>query len=170
MKRFLLLILVLNVMMQLCFGQEVSEFGELYEPQPVVFTFETLGWKLLVGLVVLLLIIACVLWVRKRIKNKYRREALREIQNLPHEHESVLQILVTLKRVAIMVFGRQRVAALNGHDWLHFLDKTGKEVMFQKYEAVILNSVYTHQAPNNDEIKEVFNNATKWIKTHASKL
>lgn len=170
MKRLLLLILLFNTLMQLCIGQEVGEFGELYEPQPVVFTFETLGWKLLVCLVILTLIIACVLWGRKRIRNKYRREALRELQNLPLEHESVLQILVTLKRVAIMVFGRQTVAALNGHDWLQFLDKTGKEVMFQKYEAVILNSVYTHQTPNSDEIKEIFNNATKWIKTHASKL
>jgi len=74
------------------FQQQVDGIPQLaddiLEPEPLPFTFETLGWKIL-G--VLLLIIAVVLfykWFKNFRKNKYRREAIKKIQLIETENSN----------------------------------------------------------------------------------
>lgn len=84
-------------------------------------------------------------WYRFRQRNRYRREALAEVARLkqalkdPVLNAGLLpQLPRLLKRTALAAYGRQRVAALDGDDWLDFLDKTGRTETFRKEAGKLL--------------------------------
>jgi len=136
----------------------------LYEPPPVPFTFETIGWPILAGVLLLALLITAIVLIRKHIKNRYRREALRQLETI--NGTAVSSIFVILKRIAIRVFGREKAGSLHGHEWLQFLEKTGKNVQLLPLEKELTSAIYK-DAPVGDEVKKkLLFNAKKWIKTH----
>ncbi|UXX78777.1 DUF4381 domain-containing protein [Reichenbachiella carrageenanivorans] len=139
----------------------------LYEPPPVAFTFETVGWSVLVGLIVLILVIVIFFQIRKYIHNRYRREAIQEIEALDLDQTPLRTSLMIIKRVAIQVFGREQVGALHGRVWLEFLEKSAKGVQFARYEADIQLALYADQPVDETTQQEIISNAKKWILTHA---
>lgn len=167
MKTFSLIAAFLFLMIQSQAEESLNAFGSLYEPPALAFSFETPGWTILAVIVILLMITFFVLWIRKRIRNKYRREALREIDRLRPESEAIYAVFLMLKKVAIQVFGRKNVASLHGKDWLLFLDKTGKKVQFQELDSQIFAILYEGEKPSIQTSESILNNAKKWIKTHA---
>ncbi len=138
----------------------------LYEPEPVVFTFDSLGWKILAGVLIIAFLSVIGLVAYRYINNRYRRVALSSIQ----KETSVASIFIVLKQAAMQVYGREKVGALSGKEWLAFLDKTGQGVHFIKLEKPILLALYKEVTPSKTQIEEIRFNAKKWIKTHARKL
>ncbi|MEL4308197.1 DUF4381 domain-containing protein [Joostella sp. CR20] len=139
------------------------QLEEIYEPQPIPFTFETVGWKILAALILLGILIAGYLFIRNYIKNAYRREAIKKLS----EVTAVSEVLVILKMVALQTFGREEVGRLYGKSWLEFLDKTGKDVQFIPLEADIQNSVYKNEELDAQVKQQILTNSKKWIKSHA---
>ncbi|MEM8606207.1 MAG: DUF4381 domain-containing protein [Myxococcota bacterium] len=98
---------------------------EIYVPDRVPMTPQTIGWAVLGAL--LLGVLAWVAWVavRRFRDNRYRRAALREldvIRRAPESHGDSLPAL--LKRTALGAFPRGDVASLTGEPWLTFLERT----------------------------------------------
>jgi hypothetical protein len=60
------------------------------------------------------------LYLTRKRANAYRREGLRLLASA----ETVHDVSVVLKRVALGVFARERVASLYGDPWLRFLGET----------------------------------------------
>lgn len=139
------------------------QLEEIYEPQSVPFTFETMGWKLLGAVILLGFIIASYVFVRNYIKNAYRREAIKKLTI----NTTVSEVLVVLKMVALQSFGREEVGRLYGKPWLEFLDKTGKDVRFIPLEAEIQNSIYKNIDLDAQVKQQILMNSKKWIKSHA---
>lgn len=139
------------------------DLGPLYEPNPVAFTFDTLGWKILAALLLLAALAGLFFWIKRYIKNKYRREALKRITPTA----SVQEVLVVLKQVSLTTYGRAKTAELYGPDWFTFLDKTSKHVNFSPISEEILQAVYCGTNPKASTLKSFENNSIKWIKTHA---
>lgn len=150
-------------------SRAIPELGNLYEPDPVSFSFETIGWKILLIVLILGIIIAALIWIRSYIKNKYRREALARLDQL-QKPEHLSEVFVILKYTAMITFGRERIGSLIGKEWLLFLDKTGKNSTFQKHSSLILQAIYTDQSPELSDFNLVKKQASHWIKSHASKL
>lgn len=96
----------------------MSNLEEIQLPPRIPFTPETIGWYLLAGGLVLLLI--WLVWrIRKRWRaNAYRRAALRELEEI----DSPRAVPELLKRVALVAYPRAEVAQLTGEAWLGFLD------------------------------------------------
>jgi hypothetical protein len=140
---------------------------DLYEPDPIAFRFETPGWYILAGILLILAIIAIFLQIRKYIKNRYRREAMEKLEHFDNTADMVPQLLVVLKQTAMHVFGRDRVGQLYGKEWLSFLDSTGKDVRISDYHDQIRNAVYAGKEIEQDTQKAILLNAKKWIRTHA---
>ena len=90
------------------------------------------------------------------------------MQEIQSNQQAFPQVFVVLKRVAIHVFGREKVGNLYGNSWLSFLDKTGKEVRLLRFEKQITDSIYQDRLPDPQAQKEILSQAQKWIKTHAS--
>jgi hypothetical protein len=145
------------------------EMGKLYEPDPVRFSFETIGWPILGSLILIGLLIASYFWYRHYQRNLYRREALKTLEAIT-KPEQALEIFVVLKRTAIHAFGREKVGGLAGRDWLQFLEKTGKNVTLANQERQIQTAIYQAEPISSDAQRQILSNAKQWIRTHAGKL
>jgi hypothetical protein len=159
-------------------AQALEKLHDVVLPPPVSMTPQTAGWYVLFALAGLLLLVTCVALARKRLRNRYRREALRELAALEAgagdgaARNAALRALPgLLRRTALAVWPRDEVAPLSGDAWLTFLDRTyggdgfakgpGKLVALAAYE------------PDRDlagigekDAREAFALAGEWIRRH----
>ncbi len=149
------------------------DLGPLYEPDAVRFSFETPGWYLLGGVLLLFAVLIIFKWLKRYRKNSYRREALKTIasieQNSLNQNEAnqLNDTLILLKLVAMETFGRQMVAQLHGDDWLEFLESKGKNTPFTDYKQQIATTLYDAIEVELKETKELIELSKQWISTHA---
>lgn len=111
-------------------------------------------------------------------RNKYRREALIELDELKNqladsaEYQLLLpQLPQLVKRTAIAAYGRGVVASLTGDDWLEFLDKTGAASLFTQGKGRLLNDCSYQSAQqlarfSSKEVAELQEAVFFWIRKH----
>ena len=106
----------------------IHGIDEITLPEAVSWWPTAPGWKALAIIIVILLLFLCVRWIKRWWRNRYRREALRQLQQVQHHAGKQLQEVVAilpyyLKVTALQAYPRQAVASLSGDNWLAFLDK-----------------------------------------------
>ncbi|MBG7630428.1 MAG: DUF4381 domain-containing protein [Bacteroidetes bacterium] len=159
----------------LCFQQEEDSspemVGDILEPDPLPFTFETIGWKIL-GVV--LLIVASILfykWLKLYQKNKYRREAIKKLKfieaNNTQSQYKINQLNIILKQVAMVTFGREQVAQLYGNDWFLFLDSKSEKSTFVKYSSNFTDAIYSKKEVDDTRLKSIYKLTKTWINEHS---
>lgn len=152
---------------------DFSKLKPLYEPAAVQFSFQTPGWYILLALVVVFIIVFLIKWIRHYNRNRYRREALKNLRTIENHFNSkadvsyLNEVFVLLKYVAIQKFGREMVAQLFGENWLKFLEEKGKKTPFQKHATIVSAVLYQSGEVNSAEAKQIIELTRKWIKTHA---
>jgi hypothetical protein len=134
------------------------------------------GWYLLAGLLVGA--VSWGLWSlgKRRRAGRYRREALAELRSLRRSgvpsQKAVVAILILLKRTALAVYPRPRVAALSGAAWWAFLDRTcGKSLFGERLGNMTERWVYTQQpaeAISARDLKRLHKAARYWIRHHSA--
>ncbi|WP_186758095.1 DUF4381 domain-containing protein [Echinicola salinicaeni] len=149
---------------------QLLQDAKLYEPTAVAFSFETVGWFIVGGIFLIGVLLSMFFRLRSHIRNKYRREALENIKRISREEEPLMEVFVVLKNTAMKNFGRQEVGGLYGHDWLAFLEKTGKQVKFLDREEEFLSALYKNVLLSQEGKRKLLVNAKKWVKTHAREL
>jgi len=153
---------------------ENIKLSPLMEPSPVAFSMDTIGWKILFALLLIIILYSAYKFYLHYKHNKYRRLAVAKIieisQLSDNEMPSMIsQIMFQIKQTALLTFDREKVASLEGNQWLQFLQQTAKDVHFVEYKDVIISSVYKGEVSSevdfdkNDFVK----NSIKWIKKHA---
>jgi len=106
----------------------LAQLRGIHLPDPVGLWPLAPGWWLLAGVVVLAAL-GLWLWSRRR-RRSVARQALHELDGLAHARgPDDVQGLATaisalLRRVALLRFGRARVAPLHGRAWQDFLSDT----------------------------------------------
>ena len=154
-------------------AQQPAELGPLMEPDPVGFSFSTPGWYFLGGLLIVFLIYFSYLAYKKYKRNAYRRKALSRFTELANTKEQLTEtdqltaLMTLLKIVALQRYGREKVAAKSGEDWLSFLDSTGENTPFSSYASVISDAVYKELTPDREAVRSISELTKRWIKTHA---
>ena len=144
------------------------ELQGLYEPSAVHFTFDSPGWYMLTAL---LLFFTGILVYRAYRRNRYRREAIAQLNNLERGNlQDAEQILILLKNVANTVYGRDRVASLQGDQWLNFLDSSSGKTQFKALSAAIAEVVYADKPMKKDQWNRLYTDAIKWLNTHERKF
>lgn len=146
----------------------LSQLRDIHLPEPVSWWPPAPGWWL-AGFISLAALIALFYFLRRwRVKNRYRKVALKILSQLDvqdNELTSLEAISELLRRVAIQTFGREKVAALAGEAWLAFLDKTGRTTDFSKGPGRVLGSDLYRPSVEAD-VEQVQLIARKWIKEH----
>ncbi|MTI15395.1 DUF4381 domain-containing protein [Sansalvadorimonas verongulae] len=142
-------------------------------PAPIGFWPPAVGWWIVAGLALLLiLVLAYALW-RWYKSNVYRREAVRQltaIQQSYTTHKSASRLVQQynhlLKAVALQRYPREQVASLHGNEWLTFLDQQLKSSTdFTKGAGNVLgHSAYSKNV--NLEADILHTVATRWVKKH----
>lgn len=148
------------------------EFVEIDVAPPVPYTPITVGWYLLAGVAVGLLIRASVLAVRRYRKDVYRRRALRELAELRAllgtERERALHAVPgLLKRCALAVFPRERVAALSGAPWIDFLEQKAPSVLSSNSKQALITLVTGSASalPASVDAK-LLEDVARWVQRH----
>jgi Ca-activated chloride channel family protein len=112
-----------------------------------------------------------VWWLALRwYRNRYRRTALAELGQIEHAagaaspSETSVALASLVRRTALAVFPRERIAPLAGPAWLSFLDSTGNTSDFSKGPGRSLESaVY---APSPETSREMISVVRQWIVRH----
>ncbi|MCX7546648.1 DUF4381 domain-containing protein [Xanthomarina sp. F1114] len=149
------------------------ELGNIMEPDPIAFSFNTIGWKVVFVILGVLILYGIYRLYLKYKHNQYRRDAVAEIKTLKQDPKLPEMLFITkcvfiLKRTALQSYQREKVASLEGDAWLEFLDAEVRGSHFKTYKEDIANAVYKETFNNTNFNKEAFfQMSLKWIKHHA---
>ncbi|WP_324764226.1 DUF4381 domain-containing protein (plasmid) [Sinorhizobium meliloti] len=106
----------------------LRQMADIALPPHVSMMPATWGWAALITAVALVLASVLWRWLRRRARNRYRREALAELSYLEKAIDTsagrrhALQSLpALLKRTALAAWQRETVASLSGEGWSDFL-------------------------------------------------
>lgn len=109
----------------------LAQLRDIHTPDPVGLWPLAWGWWLLLALVLSALGAGVYLWLRRRQRDRYRHQALEELDDaLATFHaagdtaEYLQTLSVILRRAALTAYPPKEVAGLHGAQWLTFLDET----------------------------------------------
>lgn len=150
------------------------KLNPIITPNPIPFTMDTIGWKVLLILLFLILLFIAYRFYKNYKHNAYRRDAIYQIQNLVVNNKNevtniIAQVMFLLKQTALQTYDRKQVAALEGENWLVFLDSKLNQSVFAKHKDVIASAIYKNEIAHSNtfDIKSFTENSIKWIKHHA---
>ncbi len=147
---------------------------QFMEPEQVPFTPDAPGWYFVGGLILALLIVGVVLLVRNYRKNRYRRIAIKQLQeqetNLIEKKEYAGLVYFAnrlMKDICVTKYDREKCAGLRSADWLRFLNETARSDIFKDEDATTVESIYSDKESLDKRAATDFTSKTKqWIKTH----
>ena len=147
----------------------LAQLRDIHLPEAISWWPPAPGWWIL-AIIVLLAVGGCTYYVFRYIRrNRYRREALQELLALNKKmvglstRDSVEQLAILLRRVAIQTCGRETVAPLVGEEWLRFLDNRGETNQFTSGPGEVLAGGLYRQTVEAD-LEKLSKLIEKWIR------
>ena len=141
---------------------------DLVMPEPVPWLPQTPGWWITLGWLLAVLLLAVWQVIKRRRRNRYRRDALAELDAIAAQRdiepaESAQRIAAILKRTALVAYPRQDVAGLYGTKWARFLTETvGNDRQIADAAEELAASAYRPGADPSMLIRP----ARRWIRRH----
>jgi hypothetical protein len=131
-------------------------------------------WEARTAIVLLLAVVIAAMWrlIRYRRANRYRREALAELDQVGYEGSSaraerLTRLTLLVRRTALAAFPREQVASLVGPAWLAFLDRTYRGQEFsQGVGRLLVSGPYQQIPPDDAELQSLSGLVRRWIKVH----
>lgn len=146
---------------------------QLYEPEVVAFSFDAIGWTILTYAIVLAVLVIIALKVKAFYKNKYRRDAAKELDKLNGKDLKAIDLIkhlaVLLKHTAMRSFGREQLASVSGNDWLNFLQGKCKGINTNDLKLIAeasYNETLADSITSNQQ-KKLIQTVKYWINHHA---
>ncbi len=103
----------------------IATLRDVHLPPPVSMWPLAWGWYLLAGFIILCMLVSFYfLWKYLR-RTAPRRYALKQLHQLRNQANSMAQLSILVKRVALAYYPTHQVAGLQGEAWLEFLNATG---------------------------------------------
>jgi len=116
------------------------------------------------------LAVAVVWMVHQRSVNRYRREALAELDRIAHAPiepgQRAQDLAVLVRRTALAAFPREQVAQLTGQAWLSFLDRSYGGTEFSQGVGRSLEVAAYRQAGSEPDQPPPIDLVRRWIKVH----
>ena len=156
----------------------LAELHDIVVPAPVSWAPQTAGWYLLLLLLLVLLVYVVVKMVRRYQAAQYRREALAELAQLElqaaepaRRTQALSRLPVLLKRTALSVAPRARVARLTGEEWLRLLDRSYQGAGFTQGPGRRLDDLaYRSVELSEIEARDLLRLVRVWIRKHDGSL
>ncbi|MGR8940467.1 MAG: DUF4381 domain-containing protein [Gammaproteobacteria bacterium] len=147
---------------------------DIHLPEAIGWWPPAIGWWLLVVLVPGLSV--CAFWLYKRLTRKTAlKTARKQLAALKHDHtrddfSKLAELSALLRRVAISIEGRARVASLTGTAWLGYLDSTVEGAPFSEGVGRIFSEAhYRPTAPEELALAELFKLCEDWLKAQSKR-
>jgi hypothetical protein len=146
----------------------LQKLADIPLPPSVSWWPQTWGWAVLGGL-----LLAVGVWQgwrawRRWDANRYRREALAELDRLEAGPPQALAAALPqlLKQVALAAWQRTAVAPLSGPGWVAFLRANGGAAGFPDAAAALLDDMEYRATPNADDTRAAAKAVRWWIEGH----
>jgi len=157
--------------------EALRHLADIVVPPPVPWTPQTIGWALLAAVLAALLLWAVGSAVVSWRRNRYRRDALRELAQLDTQvadaaqRDAALRAVAPLvKRCALVAWPRGRTASLSGAAWVAFLGAHARGGLDPALQRLLIGAQY--QAPGRlqdldaGEARAVVAGARRWVRGH----
>lgn len=147
----------------------LQNLNDIVQAGPVAWWPPAPGWYVLAGALVLAVAWAAFRGLARWQRDRYRREAGRELDAIRRDGPvAAPRIPVLLKRVALSAWPRERVAGLSGPDWLAFLDRAARSDVFSGSAGALLERAAYGAAPalSAEEFEALCVAARSWIRGH----
>ncbi len=132
------------------------------------------GWWVVAALVLVLVVWASRIALRRYRLHRQRQRLLARLDALARPDgtltpDAVAEISTLLRRLALMRYPRQRVAALTGREWLRFLDQTldetgGNNRFSHGPGQVLASGPYQARLPDDVDFAALNTLVRDWIK------
>jgi hypothetical protein len=149
--------------------QLLNKLHDIQLPKPVGWWPLAPGWYALIIALLIFLAMMCYLYYRRFINAKAKREALQRLADyqqcyLKNRNSQLYSIKISelLRRVALVYFPREKVAGLQGQEWIKFLNENAKGLNFNEISSFLLELPY--QPPRTENLQPLFSHARAWIK------
>lgn len=141
-------------------------------PQEVSLLPQT--WPLRIAIVLIAVLVVWTIWrfVHHRCANRYRREALSELDRIGQTSDAAPrrladQLALLVRRTALGAFPRETIAPLTGTAWLAFLDRSyGGDEFSRGVGRWIVSGPYQQTEPGRDELNALRALVDRWIRVH----
>lgn len=150
--------------------QIIDQLVDIDVPVPVTYTPETVGWWVLLVCLVAVASLTAYFWFRHRQTNRYRQIALAELHRLESavcEQDAAValaEVAGLVKRTALVVFPRARVAHLFGPAWQEFLQDSARIDSGPGLDALVGGAYRPSIDPAIGKL--AITAARQWIMTH----
>lgn len=141
---------------------DIKDIGKLIETDKLEMTYNTPGWYVLYVLFMVMVIFVLYRLISNWKNNKYRRDAIIRIKKA----NTIYEVNVTLKIVALKSYGRTDVANLSSEAWVEFLNSKSKV----EFDKDIFNFVYNGKVIEEVKFQSLKDDTVKWIKYHAKPI
>jgi len=128
------------------------------------------GWWMLTALLLILLVWAARVAIRRYRLRRQRQKILAMLDELEQDTdrnatpEKIAQLSILLRRLALTRYPRRRVAALTGRDWLTFLDDSGGKGRFSQGPGQVLSTApYQARLPAGLDIPALGSLVRDWV-------
>ena len=150
----------------------LTSLHEISMPADINWLPQTIGWQVILLLVICYLLYRIYLRVDKYISNAYRRAALIELTACGDEAADFERISKILRRTALYAFDRTQVAPLIGEKWETWLDQQATGTDFSG-ELKGLLSQLAYAPPTSiqsglsaEKLSLFKSQAVLWVKSH----
>jgi len=131
-------------------------------------------WPLRIAIVLISVLTVLAIWkfVHRYRANRYRREALSELDRMRQATDTApdrlaAQLSLLVRRTALGTFPRETVAPLTGTAWLSFLDRSyGGDEFSKGAGRWLVSAPYQRTAPGRDELNALRSLVRRWIRVH----
>jgi len=159
----------------------LSNLRDIHLPAPVSFWPPAVGWWLL-GLAGVLLVLSGYWGIKYYFRPNIRKDVLIELGKLDQclaqdktRQQFYINMSILIRRIAITLFGRRKVAGLAGENWLKFLDETSGTTFFTSGNGrLLISAPYVsldlgddgnamQGIKNDEEIEQFYNTVKNWV-------
>jgi len=147
----------------------LQELRDVHLPDPISWWPPAVGWWMVI--VALVMMVSLVLWARaSRQRTRPRRVALAQLEQVKQRYAvqaddqwAISEVSHLLRRYALAVFSRSKVAGLSGQSWLQFLDTTGHTNQFSEGPGRSLRSG-PYQSHGSTAVSDLLPLVERWIR------
>ena len=153
-------------------GDPLAGLIEIPLPQEVSLWPQTWPLRMAIVLVAVLTVLAIWRFAHHYRANRYRREALSELDRMRWTTDAApdrlaAQLSLLVRRTALGAFPRETIAPLIGNAWLAFLDRSyGGDEFSRGAGRWLVSAPYQQTAPGRDELNALRGLVDRWIRRH----
>ncbi len=154
--------------------QQALQLRDIHVPAAPVLWPPAPGWWIVAAILIALLAWMSVVALRRFRIRRQRQHVLAALASLERElarertPAALARISVLLRRLALMRFPRQRVAALTGLAWLRFLDETGGNGRFAEGPGrALATGPYQRSLPSDLDATGLVALVREWVTRNA---